>query len=500
MVRIDLLKQLQFGSQVAEDEVQELANYFVETHQWDQIARGKIDIIRGEKGSGKSAIYSLLSTKTDEFFDRGVLLVAAEHPRGATVFKDLIADPPTSEEEFKNLWKIYILTLAAQKLREYDVRGADSRKLYAALEEAKLLERELDLAGLLRAAQHFVRVIMRAEIQAGIELDQATMVPSAYTGKISFREPSHDLREKGFNSVDSLFKSANSALKAHGYKIWIMLDRLDVAFAENHALEANALRALLRVYNDLKSLDEISLKIFVREDIWKRAFQTGFREASHINDYVLLDWSASSLLNLIVRRILNNKALLGEIGVDPEAVLSDSNSQLALFEMLFPEQVEQRRQQSPTFKWMLSRCADATEKTAPRELIHLLKSLQIKEIERLEKGGAPAPREQLFDRSVFKPALIPVSLARLNQYLYAEYPDEKPFIALLQREKTEQSPESLSKIWKIDENTAAQKAEQLRELGFFQRRGSREQPTYWVPFLYRDALGMIQGREKEEGE
>jgi hypothetical protein len=50
-----------------------------------------------------------LTTRVDDFFDRGILLVAAENPRGATVFKDLVADPPTSEQEFIVLWKLYIL-------------------------------------------------------------------------------------------------------------------------------------------------------------------------------------------------------------------------------------------------------------------------------------------------------------------------------------------------------------------------------------------------------
>jgi hypothetical protein len=96
--RIDLLKRMSFGMQVAEDEVNELASYFVETNQWGRIAKGEIDIVRGEKGSGKSAIYSLLMTKTGDFFDQGILLVAAENPRGATVFKDLVTDPPTTEK------------------------------------------------------------------------------------------------------------------------------------------------------------------------------------------------------------------------------------------------------------------------------------------------------------------------------------------------------------------------------------------------------------------
>jgi hypothetical protein len=85
----------------------------VKTNQWEKIATGDMDIIRGEKRAGKSAIYSLLMTKAGDFFDKRILLVAAENARGATVFKDLVADPPTTENEFIALWKIYALSLSA---------------------------------------------------------------------------------------------------------------------------------------------------------------------------------------------------------------------------------------------------------------------------------------------------------------------------------------------------------------------------------------------------
>jgi len=68
MERLALLKELSFGSRVAEEETQHLASYFVETYQWSRIERGEIDIIIGEKGTGKSAIYTLLTAKTDVFF------------------------------------------------------------------------------------------------------------------------------------------------------------------------------------------------------------------------------------------------------------------------------------------------------------------------------------------------------------------------------------------------------------------------------------------------
>src|SRR5215471_13946596 len=134
MDKLQLLKQASFGARVAEDEASELATYFVETDQWTRIARGEIDVIRGEKGAGKSAIYSLLMSKVDDFFDRNILLVAAERPRGTPVFKDLVADPPASELEFVGMWKLYILTLIAQRMREYDMSGETARRVYAALE------------------------------------------------------------------------------------------------------------------------------------------------------------------------------------------------------------------------------------------------------------------------------------------------------------------------------------------------------------------------------
>lgn len=374
----------------------------------------------------------------------------------------------------------------------------DARKLYGALEEAKLLEPELDLQGLLRSVQRLVRKLMSADIEGGVELDANTGIPSAFVSKLTLKEPTLDLKTSGFNSIDTLFKYANSALNSHKYSVWVLLDRLDVAFSDSHSLEANALRALLRVYGDLKAFDNIFLKIFLREDIWKRIFERAFREASHINNYALLSWDPSALLNLLVRRLLSNSVIVQEMQINSDEILGNSESQEELFRQLFPKQVEQGPQKPTTFNWMVSRCADASQSTAPRELIHLLNSLLEKEIARLEKGGPATPNHQLFDRSVFKPALVTVSKARINQNLYAEHPDLRKYLAALEKEKTAQKIESLSKIWALDHIETAKVADALVEIGFFEKRGLKDQPVYWVPFLYRDGLEMVQGSADDE--
>jgi hypothetical protein len=130
-------------------------------------------------------------------------------------------------------------------------------------------------------------------------------------------------------------------------------------------------------------------------------------------------------------------------------------------------------------------------------VIHLLNTIREEEVRRIEHGG-PLPQEnRLFDRSVFKAALPAVSTARLVQTIYAEYPDTQVFLPKLKGEKTEQTTASLAEIWAVSGVEAEARAQELVNIGFFQRRGSREAPTFWVPFLYRDALQMIQGKAGE---
>jgi hypothetical protein len=322
-------------------------------------------------------------------------------------------------------------------------------------------------------------------------------LPTGVTGKITSREPGAELRARGFLSADSLFVAANEALVSAGYHLWVLLDRLDVAFAETHELERNALRALFRVYLDLAANEAIKLKIFLRSDIWKRITREGFREASHITRFVVLEWNYASLLNLMVRRILKNDIIIKEFEIDRNGVLRDFNAQRDVFYRFFPRQVDQGTKKPPTFDWMVSRCADGSGKTAPRELIHLLTAIREREIERLERGEEPPVSDQIFDRSVFKEALPTVSETRLVQNLYAEYPDLHQYISQLGGEKTEQTTESLASIWRISVPEALEIAEHLVEIGFFQPRKSREATTYWVPFLYRDGLKMSQGLAEE---
>ena len=332
-------------------------------------------------------------------------------------------------------------------------------------------------------------------IEAELKLDPLLQLPKGFKGKIVFLEPATGDADPELLSVDYLLELANKALASANVRTWILLDRLDVAFSENVQLEANALRALFRVYLDLLAHPKIQLKIFLRTDIWNRITSEGFREASHVTRHLTIAWNRNSLLNLIVRRLVHNPSICAGYGVTNELGRSPVSEQESFFEQVFPDQVLDVGPNKPTvLDWLLSRTRDGTKNNAPRELIHFLNSLRDQQVKRFELGDEPLPeKDQLFARIAFKSALPEVSQVRLEQTLFAEHPDLKPWLENLAGEKTLQTPETLSEIWNTSRDEAIQRASDLVSVGFFELRGSKQAPEYWVPFLYRDALNLVQG-------
>lgn len=483
-----------FGSRVAEDEVDVLHSYFVETEEWRKIIAGDVDIIYGSKGSGKSALYALLVRQEETLrLGRRIVFMAAENPRGTPAFRDLASDPPTTEEQFRGLWKLYFLTLLTNYLRRHcestKTKNQNAAQVISALVENGLLAPGLSLTGRLKAALDYVRNRMPS-------LETSYTDPATgfvLKGKITLSEPSTEQRQEGFISADDLLEKLNKALQETNITIWLVLDRLDVAFSDFLALEANALRSLFRVYLDTILHKNISIKIFLRDDIWHKISSSGFREASHITRSLTISWNQQSLLNLIVRRLVHNNDICTFYSIKKEDVLGAADLQSQFFYRVFPSKIDIGQKQPSTLDWMLSRTADGSKRTAPRELIHLLSVSRDKQLKLYELATSEPPFENLFDKAAIKAALPVVSKARYEQTLCAESPALKPYLDKLESEKTQQSLFSLSKLWKCTPEKAYEIAEQLVEVGFFERIGSKDNPAYWVPFLYRASLNLVQG-------
>ena len=482
-----------FGSRIAEDDT-ELHSYFVETEQWRKILKGDIDIIFGAKGAGKSALYSLLVAQKEVFrLGRRTMFLAAENPRGAPAFRDLTTTPPMSEEHFRSLWKLYFLTIASNYLRhhttEKKITNRTAAGVFKILEDNNLLAPNVNLKSRLRSALEYLRKYIPT-IEGGVT-DPTTGI--RVDAKITLSEPTTEEHGLGYRSLDDLLESLNSAYEELNITTWLVLDRLDVAFSDSGDLEGNALRSLFRTYLDMRELSNIKVKIFLRDDIWKKIVKDGFREASHVIRTMTISWDAPSLQNLLVRRLSSNALICDCYSIIGENLQANVDLQNSFFGAVFPQQVDAGQKQPKTLDWLLSRTADGSGRTAPRELIHLLIEIRDEQLKLYQLGHAAPTEGRIFEKTAIKAALPAVSKARYEQTLCAEHPTLRQFLEVLEGEKTEQSPNSLAKLWGISSEEAITVSDRLVEVGFFERKKLKGRTSFRVPFLYRDALNMVQG-------
>ncbi len=471
--KISQLEALAFGQRVAEEEPR-LEDYFVETLLWRKILRGEVDIVYGMKGTGKSAIFHLLTIGKN--VPSSVKIVPAENPRGTPIFRAIKINPPPTEAQFIYLWKLYVLSLIASDPEILEILKREQPELVEELNSIGIIN--VDKSEILKKALRYVSSVKIPNIlEVGIE------------------HPDEDEVKKV--DADSIMDSLNSALTGKGKTVWVMFDRLDTVFDDDPTLEENALRALFKTYRDFAKHDHIRLKIFLRTDIWKALTKKGFREASHITQSATIEWSEANIVNLVVRRILSNLKLVDFYRVDPQKVLEDYKEQQKLFYRIFPNQIDPGSRKSETLRWLITRVTDGTQQMAPRELIHLLNEARDEQIKSLELGESIPEGELLFSPASLKRALPQVSTVRLEQTIFAEYPDMKSWILKLEGEKATQTIDTLQKIWNLDAKETVNIASSLVEIGFFEIRGDKKNPQYWIPFLYRPRLNLVQGKAGE---
>lgn len=499
MSKLELIQKVTFGESIAELEAQKLKDYFLKTEFWKLIRNGTNDIVYGAKGAGKSAIYTSITNDIDTLFDEGILVSIAENPTGNTAFSNLKNDPPTTETEFVRLWKLYFLVITAQVFEEYEINDKYAKKVRDILTDCNLIPAQNKLASFLKVCFDFMRSFKNGkEVSTTAEFDPYTGMYSGQKFSLSFGEPTKNDFEKGLISIEYAYDLLQNSLFENKIKLWIIIDRLDVAFLESEELETNALRALFKAYLDLAQFNEIKIKVFLRDDIWQRITSEGFREASHITKFQNLQWSKESLLNLIIRRILDNAELVSTFKLDKTEILTDITKQEELFYRLFPAQIDLGSRKSATLDWILSRTKDGKGANSPRELIQLFNHARIIESKRQESGINELEGDQLISRQAFKEAVYEVSKQRLELTIYAEFPALKSYIEFLRGDKAEQNIDTLMNKWSLDKKGSMDVAKRLVSIGFFEQRGEVLNPKYKIPFIYRPYLDITQGTATSE--
>lgn len=483
MEKLEVLKATTAGKRVAEEEIEGLKNYFIKTFLWEQLLSDEIDIVFGCKGSGKSALYNHLSTMDYALLDKNVLLCLAENPRGTTAFKDLSITPPVGEFEFKSIWKLYFVLIVTQKLQEYSYDDRYLKDVVDKLQESDLIPRQSNFASILKMVRDYISRI-NPKFEPTVGINERTGMVDSLSVKISLVEPSVKQADKGIVSVDRLLQSLNDSLHENKQVVWIAIDRLDAVFQDDFELEARALRTLFQVYTEIQGYANIRLMIFLRDDIWNKIIENGFRESSHITRTATINWDQNALFSLLMTRLENNKCLIDYFNLNLPA---DKPQRDKFFASVFPKQTLNKA--NFTFSYIISRLIDGSGNVSPRELIHLVNASISNEIKSMLDGTSQ--NDSLLSIDSFYSGLKETSKTKLDT-LVAEYPQMKSFIFRLKNKnlRVRFDLDELKDIWDLSKKDVKVIASNLLKIGFFKNEENEENPKYFIPVIFRPALGL----------
>lgn len=488
----ELLRVLNLGKSVAEFD-EGLDRYFVDTETFRKLTRDDADIIAGDKGTGKTALYRTLRSRYTQIPELGKTeIVTGFNPQGNPVFQRLSQIPPLGEGEYIAIWKLYVFSLVGNWLLElYEGSHTERmRRLDELLGQSGLRSIDDNATTVFSKLVNMVQRLFSpksAEIAVGMsESGYLQVVP-----KLEF-EPTQEGAGSAIDPiripVEEYLALLEKTLVEAELTTWTVLDRLDEAFQGYPNVEVPALRALFRTYLDMQAYPHCKLKIFVRRDVFRKIIKGGFVNLTHINSRKLeIRWDEDDLRNLLIRRVRDSAEFAAALEID-------GDSDETVFYKIFPDQVRQGEKQSKTWKWMMSRIRDGNDIKPPRNLIDLVEKAREAQIRAEERDPHDlASGSPVISADAIAKAQRQLSETRVEDTLLAEAAELAPLIEKFRNGKAEHNLASLTETLGVTADEVKSTIKPLQELGFLEEIGS----TYKVPMLYRDSLRITQGKAFE---
>ena len=452
---IRILNTLDLGKAIAELDDQ-LDNTFVESSNLFDFISDRYDVIRGAKGTGKSALLLFVYNNKSNFQELdNVNLVKANEHSGDPAFRKAFGSlsKEDSLETYATAWKIYIINLIYEAILPYI---SLDEKLEKYLKEKDILTKEKGfLNRLIYAVLKAKATITVSDVEYGLQL-----------GDIE--------QSQNFIDFNYIFSEFQHILSQEDIRVWVLIDRLDDAFPDWTKESLMAIKSLFYVYKDLLGLKNLKLKTFIRTDIFDRITQDGFTSLSHINPVTSAPilWDDIKIKKFILNRF---KRYLD---------ISDEDSAI---ENILGKKIDPGKRQPNSFRWLLNHLKDGNQIYTPRDILDYLDKARQHTLTELENDSSVALNSMFFTRNALKKAWNTVSKGKYETQLCAENPELKDFFEIFRDKKAEYSAQILESFWGKEYRDICSR---LTYVGFLGKYGE----SWKIPFLYRPCLNIKQGK------
>lgn len=486
-----LLSHFDLGASTAENDPL-LEEAKIETQEFQDLYwHDRIDIIKGMKGSGKTAIYRLFSFLQDFLIDKKQLYcVFGIEPTGDPVFRIYEKEfEEFNEIEFQNFWSVYFIALVYnliytnQKLKTLlsDSLG-DLNKILSSI-GLKFSNEGFTLKDSIFSIQKMLR---NNKIKLGVE----TRIDPT-TGYVSSVSPILEIDPKAAQDISTRpiyltdFRGKlTTILKNKGVTIWVMLDRLDEVFPHRSEVEKIGLRGLLKASYNFSGVS-LRVKIFLRDDIMEYLAADGFTALTHVADRCssTMSWSKEELQYLIIKRISAISLFADHFKINKNLIDSDKNYRERVFYSIFPERIGK----TLTMDWIYTKCADGNNIVTPRDMIDFFKFAKSEQFKQYKLN--PKPQEYLISPETFKKALEDLSKNKKEKFLFAEFPHLKQNFFKFEGGYSEYDKEAIAKLLGSDHLKIV---DTLKSIGFI--KYIPKSAIYQIPAIWRKGLNVRRGK------
>ncbi|NJK29474.1 MAG: AAA family ATPase [Acaryochloris sp. RU_4_1] len=273
-------------------------------------------------------------------------------------------------------------------------------------------------------------------------------------------------------------------------KIWILYDDLDEDFPEKNEVRQQALIGLLQLIQacDARRITSIRFKIFLREDIWNRL---SFDNKSHFNGRdLLLQWNRVDFLRLALRQTTQSKEFKDLVDRFSPVESIDQASEEAVdraLELLWGSRRRSGTKAKYVTRWVYERLTDSSNTTFPRSLSILLRGAKEQELTYQGQSSKQIPTDRLLRGTSLEIGLKKASEERC-QAVREEYPDLSQFFDSLKGMQALLSKEELQTIWQESaQNVSAafdEFSDLLSEIGIAEWREKEQRYKFADIYVY----------------
>jgi hypothetical protein len=506
-----VLPRLNFGRVDAETD-DRLDSCFIGTELLRQVLMPQHSLLIGGKGSGKSAMFRLLSEdiqKIKPLLPKGFEEIYCIPAQGLQSDESFVGNEfhefqPDSVDSFRYFWLMYLgiktaATLVRDEKMQALVAKSKSDQLKTAFTTLQQITNALGLegqpspTGLKQRVTEWVKPIANGKPLHEHEVEKVI--------SISFRQ-------KTGVSVITLLDLADKVLQETNCLSWILLDKLDLLFISDIEKLKMAITGLVQLVVEYSSrFKNIHWKIFLRSDIYR---QLHIVNKSHLVSYTTeMKWRGSLLTKLLVSRAVSNpivrqycEEILGEkVDVSDIIIGDDTYVQKVLYTIFEPTMSNGKSAEngrSDMHTWLLKRLVDGLGISFPRELIHL-GNLAVANQREMNRVAGKHLSTRLISAQALKKAFAEVSAYRCDTYLYSEFPHlTKHFDVFRGSDSTTFHREELYMLFEPLSIKGDEAIRAVHDAGLLMPMGRTidSSEKFKIPLLYRTGMGIYARRNK----